>query len=218
MIIVDVPQNTPEWLLCRAGLPTASCFDKIITPATMKPCASAEPYMYELLTECLMGRPNESEPNQWMQRGHDLEDEAVDFFEALTDLDTTLVGFCTTDDGLIGCSPDRLIGEDEGLEIKCPMATTHVGYKHKNIVPAKYRAQIQGSLYVTGRKRWHFFSYNPVLPPLHIIVERDEEFLAKLDTLLKQFLERFSNAKRWLEKETGRSLDIDRTITRAKVA
>lgn len=218
MKIIDVPQNTPEWLLCRAGLPTTSNFDKIITPATMKPSASAEPYMYELLCECIMGRPNETEINAFMQRGHDLEGEAVNFFEALFDIETKQVGFCTTDDGKIGCSPDRLVGDDAGLEIKCPMATTHIMYKDKGVVPAKYRAQIQGSLYVTGRERWHFLSYNPILPPLHIIVERDEEFIAKLDELLKAFLVKFDEAKIRLEKLTGRSLDIDRTIIPAKVA
>ena len=195
MKIIDVAQNSPEWLLARAGLPTSSAFDKIITPAQMKPSASSEAYMYQLVTESLLGGPLETQTNDYMARGHDLEDEAVLFFEGLTDLDTEKVGFCTTDDGLIGCSPDRLVGDNAGLEVKCPMAATHVMYKDMGILPVKYRAQVQGSLYVTGRDHWHFMSYNPILEPLHIIVERDSEFMEKFDILIKKFLVSLEAAK-----------------------
>jgi len=33
VIIHEVEQNTPEWLTLRLGIPTASMFDKIVTPA-----------------------------------------------------------------------------------------------------------------------------------------------------------------------------------------
>lgn len=188
MKIIDVAQNSPEWLMARAGRPTASQFHRIITPATLKPSASSVAYMYDLATESLLGGPLETQTSDFMQRGHDLEDEAVLFFEGLVDLDTQKVGLCTTDDGLIGCSPDRLVGDNAGLEVKCPAAATHVMYKHMGVVPTKYRAQIQGSLYVTGLDHWHFVSYNPILEPLHIVVERDPEFMDKFEILIKRFV------------------------------
>jgi len=215
MITINVPQGGPEWLLVRAGLPTSSCFDKIITNAQMKPSASSEAYMYLLLAECVRGGPIETDSSGFMQRGTNLEDEAVDFFEALVDLETKQVGFCLTDDRKIGCSPDRLVGEDSGLEIKCPSAVNHIMLIDKRELPIKYRAQIQGSLYVTGRDHWHFMSYNPILPPLHIIVQRDEVFISKLEELLMKFLDKFDEAKKRLETLTGVSLEIDRAIKAA---
>jgi hypothetical protein len=57
-----------------------------------------------------------------MERGARMEEEAVAAFEFDRGIDTEVVGFVTTDDGLAGCSPDRFAGSDEVVEIKCPGA------------------------------------------------------------------------------------------------
>ena len=57
MIRLDVEQGYAEWVAARLGIPTASCFDKIITPKTMKPSASADKYAWELIAERVLGRP-----------------------------------------------------------------------------------------------------------------------------------------------------------------
>jgi len=56
MKVWQVQQGTQEWLRVRAGIPTASAFDSIVTPSG-KPSKSAERYMYTLLAERLMGHP-----------------------------------------------------------------------------------------------------------------------------------------------------------------
>ena len=117
MKIHDCKQNTTEWLDLRAGIPTASQFDRIITP-TGKPSASAIPYMHQLLAERLMGRPITGYVSFDMDRGKDLEPEAVSFYEFTQDVETMPVGFITNDEETIGASPDRLIGSDGLLEIK----------------------------------------------------------------------------------------------------
>ena len=195
MIIHEAAQNSVEWLLARAGVPSASQFHRVITPTTLKPSASSGAYMYDLLTECLLGGPLETQSNDFMQRGHELEDEAVLFFEGLTDLDTKQVGFCMTDDGKMGCSPDRLVGSKSGLEVKCPSAPVHVMYKHMGILPTKFRAQVQGSMYVTELDEWHFLSYNPILDPLHIVVERDPKFMERFEEIMGEFLLKFEKTK-----------------------
>ena len=73
MILVPVEQSTPEWLAVRAGIPTASCFDKIISPKTLRLSASAEKYLDRLLAERLLGMPLESASSDFMSRGHALE-------------------------------------------------------------------------------------------------------------------------------------------------
>ena len=108
MIIHDVEQGTTPWLELRAGIPTSSEFGRIVTP-TGKPSSSAKSYMFELMAERLMGHPVTSFVTTWMERGHELEPEAVDFYAFQTNEDPQPVGFVTDDSKRVGASPDRWI-------------------------------------------------------------------------------------------------------------
>jgi len=186
MEIIKCRQGTPEWFEARAGKITASNFDKILTP-TGKLSSQAEKYLYQVAGEAVLGTCEESYTSTWMQRGSDLEVEARQFFELATGLSVEQVGFVS--DGGIGCSPDGLIGEDGGLEIKCPRLSNHVGYVLKGELPPEYKPQVQGSLLVTGRKFWYFMSYFPGMEPLILKVERDEKYIQALARALKEAVE-----------------------------
>ena len=186
MKVIDCLQGSTEWLAARAGIPTASAFDRILTPKG-KPSTQAEKYMHQLLAERMMGRPVLQVPTYWMGRGIALEGEAVDFYEGVRDLDTTVIGFITNDEGTIGASPDRFVGEDGLLEIKCPAEHTHVGYLLTKGVDAEYWPQCQGQLWVTGRRWLDIMSYNPEMPPALIRVERDEEYIKTLSVAVTEF-------------------------------
>lgn len=189
MITVDVEQSSPEWLSLRAGLPTASGFDKIVT-SKGEPSKSAKKYLYQLAGERLTGMPMETYQNAAMQRGQELEAEAREAYSFLTDNEVVPVGFCFRDEQKrYGCSPDGLIGEDGGLEIKCPTLAVAVEYLDYGKLPTDYYQQVQGSLFVTGRSYWDFLSYFPGLPPLLIRVKRDESFLQALECELDTFCE-----------------------------
>src|SRR3990167_8104537 len=179
-------QGTSEWLRLRAGIPTASFFDKILTPGG-KPSKSTEPYMYSLLAERMMGRPLVEHVSFWMDRGQQMEQEAVDFYELQRDCETVKVGFVSNDAGTIGASPDRFVGDDGLLEIKVPAEHTHVSYLLKKAVAQAYYPQVQGQLWVTERKWADILSYHPEMPPALIRVERNEEFIAKLAGSVQDF-------------------------------
>lgn len=203
MIVHDVVQGSAEWMSLRAGRPTASCFDKILTP-TGKASEQAEGYMYDLLAELMLG-PLEAPKFPWMERGNDLEADAVAWYGFQRDVELRVIGFCTTDDGLIGASPDRLVGEEGLLECKCPSPGVHLSYflHPARGVDKKYKPQIQGQLYVTGRKWVDIVSYHPELPGVIVRVERDEEYIAKLDAGLKMFCQLLAQQRAELE---GRGL------------
>jgi hypothetical protein len=97
------------------------------------------------------------------------------------------VGLCYSDDKKFACSPDGLVGEDGGLEIKCPLVATHIGYLLNGELPSDYFQQVQGCLFVTGRKWWDFMSYSPGLKPFIIRVKRDEGFISLLKGSLITF-------------------------------
>lgn len=179
MILHDVIQGTTEWLAVRAGIPTASAFDRIVTPKG-RPSTQAEKYMHQLLAERMMGHPVLQVQTHWMGRGQELEGEAILYYEGVRELDTTVIGFVTNDERTIGASPDRFVGDDGLLEIKCPAEHTHVGYLLTRAVDAEYYPQVQGQLWITDRKWLDILSYHPEMPPAIVRVERDDEYIATL--------------------------------------
>jgi putative phage-type endonuclease len=198
MIVLECEQNSPEWHQARIGLPSASVFDKILTTKG-ELSKSSQKLIYQLAGELIVGEKEEGYTNGAMQRGIELESEARALFELITGKEVQEVGMCYYDERRDrSCSPDGLIADDEGLEIKCPSLAVHVEYLLGKKLPTTYYQQVQGSLYITGRKRWHFLSYYPGVQLFHIVVERDEEWIAKLDKALDSFVAELDETYRLL--------------------
>jgi len=184
---VQCKQGSDAWITARLGIPTASNFDKILTPGG-KLSESARKYAFYLAAEHLLHRQLDSIDNlEWVARGKDLEPEAVKNYEFLQDVQTREVGLITTDDGRIGASPDRfIIGKNAGLEIKCPAPHTHMGYMIDGFGKA-YRVQVQGQLYVAELDFVERYSYHPEMPPVLEHTTRDEPYIKLLADALDQF-------------------------------
>lgn len=190
MKIIDVEQGSPEWFKVKAGIPSASAFDMIIT-SDGKPSKQREKYMYSLAGEKISGVSEDGFKSFAMEKGLEKETEARDYYAMLHDKDTVIkAGFCLSDNGLWGCSPDSFVNDIGGLELKCPLIHTHVAYLlHKDKFISDYFQQVQGSLFVTGYKWWDLMSYYPGLKPLIIKVEPDKKFLKALEVELTLFCE-----------------------------
>ena len=169
-------QRTDEWFKDRMGRVTASQFSRLITP-TGKPSTSAEGYINEILAQIFTKKLPESFTNAHIERGIELEPHALAWFEFETDIEVTESGFIKHPELEAGCSPDGLIGDNGGIEIKCPAPHTHIQYLKDGVLPAKYKAQVQGSMWVTGRDHWWFLSYQPDMKNLLIKVARDQEYI-----------------------------------------
>lgn len=188
MKVHDCIQGTTEWLALRAGIPTASNFDKIVTP---KGTASkqAEKYLFLLLAERLMGHPVEERGySHWMDRGSEEEVRAVSFYEFQRDIETVKVGFITNDAGTIGASPDRRVGERGLLEIKVPSESIHIGYLlESGSSYEEYRIQVQGQLWIAEADWCDVLSWHPELPPALVRIERDEGCIKLLNAAVTAF-------------------------------
>ena len=182
MKILEMEQGTPEWLEARLGCPSRSGFSKIIT-ASGTPSSSAESYINDLIAELVTGESTHFHVTEWMQRGTELEPFARMNYELENDVEVTEVGFCMHDTLRCGVSPDGLVG-DGGIEIKCPKPSTHVKYLRSGKLPAEYKAQVMGCLWITGREWWDFMSYHPQMPNLLIRVHRDDEYIGQLERLV----------------------------------
>ena len=187
MQIINVEQGTDEWLRARLGVPTASCYSKLITTQG-KRSTQAESYINELIGQRITGEIPETFKSEAMERGNELEPQARAYYELMTDNEVEEVGLIINDIGA-GCSPDGLIGEDGGLEIKCPKLSTHIGYLRSGKLPSKYMQQVQGCMYITNRGWWDFMSFHPDVESMIIRVYRDEEFIIALHNTLKETIE-----------------------------
>jgi len=192
MIISPHAQGSVEWQLARSGIPTASEFDNIVTSKmVLRDSQMLETYLARKLAEKWLGGPVASLNVFDADQGKILEEEAIPWYELEFSEAIQRVGLITTDDGRIGCSPDGLLGDNCGVEFKCPKIETHIGYLLAGEVPKDYLPQVYGALLVTGRPSWKFVSYRRRLPALVKVVERDESILARLQDALDKFLKRF---------------------------
>ena len=191
MIRLDMPQGSPEWIAARCGIPTASQFHRILTAKTHKPSSAADDYINELIAESLLGASLDPYVSELMERGIEMQDQAHSYYEFQRDCTADLVGHCLTDDRRAGCSPDALVGDSGGLEIKCPTAKVHVSYMRGT--PDKYTMQVQGALWITGRKWWDFLSFHPELPPVLRRWTRKEEIIGKLYEAVTNFCKRLDD-------------------------
>lgn len=204
MIEVPVEQGTTAWQNARLGIPTASCFDRILTPAKLKPSESSRKYLYQKLAERLLGVPMEFGGSGATQRGSDMEPQAVAGYEFQNDCETRKSGLCLTDDRRIGCSVDRFVGDDGILEIKSPLAPQHIATLLGD--GEDHRLQFQGQLWITGRKWVDLVSYFPELPPAPMRFERDEEVIAAIAEHVYAFADRLDGAEARLREMRGEAV------------
>jgi predicted phage-related endonuclease len=190
MIELDCIQGSDEWFTARLGIPTSSKFKHIVTGlgAASK---SAPGYMNQLLADWLAGCPTDDfKGNHWTEQGNEREDTARAAYEFTTGNEVRQVGFVYLNkEKLVGASPDGLTGDDGCLEIKCPKASTLVGY-YGGGLPTKYVPQVQGQLWVTGREWCDFYVHHPDLYPFLIRVERDEAYIKILAEGVASFTEK----------------------------
>lgn len=190
MKVHDVEQGSLEWHELRLGMPTASNFHRIITPARLERSKQARAYAFQLVAEKLLLESSQSlADTEWMERGRELEPQAIQQYEFTKEVETKRVGFCTTDDGRYGASPDRLIvGRPGGVEVKCPSPHVHLSYLVDG-PGADYRIQKQGQILVCEFDFADFYSFHPALPPADIREHRDEAVIAALKDGLEWFLD-----------------------------
>lgn len=180
--IFTCDQGTPEWLACRLGIPTASRFKDVLAKGEGK---TRKRYMLDLMGERLTQEPAESFSNAHMERGKSMEDEARALYAFMTDNECDQVGFVKN--GEKGCSPDSLIGDTGGLEIKTKLPALQLECLLADKVPSEHVAQLQGFLWVAEREWVDFVSYWPRLPLFVKRVTRDEDYIKNLAAEVARF-------------------------------
>lgn len=191
-------QRSDEWFAARCGKATGSRIADIVAKTKSGYSASRANYMAQLVVERMTGKVAESFSNAAMDWGTEQEPYARAAYEAHSGVLVDEVGMVdhpTVE--MSGASPDGLVGDDGLVEIKCPTTATHIETLMEKAAPKKYIDQMQWQMACTGRKWCDFVSFDPRMPQgLQLFVkrvERDDEYIAELESEVAAFLQEVSD-------------------------
>lgn len=184
----QIEQRSAEWFAARAGKFTGSRFVDVLARSKKdgKPLKAYDDLIWQLVVERMTGNPVDGAKGYALQWGTDVESFARDAYELETGNSVQETSFILhPKHAFVGCSPDGLIGDKKGLEIKCPASSAEHLERFFSGIPEQYIPQVQGCMWVTGRDEWDFVSFDPRVPESHqlliIPVKRDEKFIADLE-------------------------------------
>lgn len=194
-------QRTDKWFNDRLGKATASNFKHILAQGRG---ISREKYKAELVRQRLTGQYESRYRGEEMDWGADTEDLAKLTYERHTGRTIDDCGFIDHTKLKAGASPDGLVGKDGIVEIKCPDTSTHQATIKANKVPTEYAKQIQGQLWITGRKWCDFISFDPEMPPSSQLfvkrVHRDEKVIGLIEFQVTKFLKEVDEDERFFKR------------------
>lgn len=154
----------------------------------------AKDYAFRLAVERIAGHALDDGQFETyaMRRGKEMEPEARDAHAFRYSFHVEPTGFVMTDDRLFGASADGLIGRDGGSEYKCLIAPDRIRDIVLDNDISEFTDQVQGGLWLTGRKWWHFCLYCPALAPIGraltvFDVQRDDDYIEAMERDLLAF-------------------------------
>ena len=184
-------QRTKEWYEARRGIFTASSIHKLMGIKGLG--KTGETYILEKVTESL-GVELPEISNYAVQYGIEMEPYAKMYYESAFKCNIETPGFIVSEwSKHAGCSPDGIINNTKGIEIKCPYNPVH--HTENLLIKSQldlkqlrteYYWQIQMCMAVTGLNEWYFVSFHPEFTGINrmisILIKADENDII----LLKQ--------------------------------
>lgn len=177
--------------------PTSEAVEQTLSGVdTTRPSATAISYAWTVAIEIIAREPlDETFVTFAMRRGRELEPQARMVYEVRTGALVEEVSLILTDDSRFGYSADGFRDDDGLIEIKCPLAADKLGevWQHPERAHLEYIDQINGGLWITGRKYCDLIVYCPWLAPVgkDLFVKRiwrDENAIEELETRLVRFM------------------------------
>lgn len=195
---MEAQQGSEAWLALKLGVLSASNAHKIV-PKSRGNGDGRYTYLCELVAQVCTSQMNEVTSIE-MQWGKDNEDAARATYELSTGNKITELPFVFKDESFReGCSPDGILNDKKGIEIKCPYNTVHfIKFLDGDKIKEEYHWQAQYTMRVMDAGEWEFVQFDPRVrnrPFKSLTVPRDEEkqkiladavpaFLSEMDEML----------------------------------
>jgi YqaJ viral recombinase family. len=157
--IADAQQGSEMWQILKLGVISASNVSKVVAK---KGSETRNTYMANLVAQICTGVFEEIN-SKYLEWGNFHEDAARSYYEFSTGNVVKELPFVFKDDTFrTGCSPDGIVSESRGVEIKCPYnATNFIQFLVDDKIKPEYVWQYQFSLWVMNAESWDFVQYHP---------------------------------------------------------
>lgn len=198
MIFHEVEQGTPKWLEVRKGKMTASNATAIAN------CGKGlKTYARSIMAERYSSGDKEHFSSKDTDRGNEYEPVARQIYEFENDVEVEQIGFIELNE-YVGCSPDGLVGENGGTEIKCINDPKYfdILLDGEDAIDSDHMWQCQMNLLITGREWWDLIYYNPNYPKSMCVfrILPDKDAFEQLEKGFLKGIEMMDEIKSIIEK------------------
>lgn len=186
----DITQYSLEWDAIKCGILSASKIEKIMTPSKLKFAENEQ--CRELVDFIAWQRLTQKKHPEFisydMRRGL-IEEQTARILYSDNYAYANECGFITNDKWgfTLGCSPDGVVGENGGIEVKSRLPKLQFGVIKRAVVPDEFRLQIQATLMITERPWWDFISYAGDMNMLTLRVEPDLDIQQAIEAAASMF-------------------------------
>lgn len=174
-------QGSEKWIQARLGVISASRASDLIAKdrSGKGPGKSRRTYLRQLVAEVATGGQKDQGSFKQTEHGHAHEATAREMFAFHVGAPVHQVPFIYGDISMrYGCSPDGIVDEQSGVEIKNPYDTAiFLDFLLDGEIKPEYIEQIQFSMFCTGLPYWHMAMHAPAMRKnsFHAVtLERDE--------------------------------------------
>lgn len=186
----EVLQGSEEWLKLRIGKISASRAKDLLATVRYGEAAGYRNYKTELAVERITNTRYERYVTKQMEYGTETEAVAATMYQLHTGNVAKECGTFSIEGTNVVASPDRLVGDDGLIEIKCRELGNHVESIATGNVPDEYYKQIQFQLWVANRAWADYVSYGDEMPENSQVfikrIERDEEVINEIIERVEQ--------------------------------
>lgn len=195
-ILAGHDSETAKTMAGYKMVPTSSMIARALAGESVySPSYKAISYAWTIAMEIIARKSLDETFVTWkMRQGQEREPQARRAYEAKTGELVEEVSLILTDDSAFGYSADGFVGDDGLIEIKCPGTPDVVGSVWEKPATAHedYIHQINGGLWITGRKWCDLVIYYPELAPVgkELFIKRihrDDDVINKLEEDLVEF-------------------------------
>lgn len=186
--------NVDEWLACRLGKLTASRAADAFRRTKTGWSKERENYKLELICERLTGMAKPVFQSEAMIEGQQREHDALARYAAHCGAKIETPWFVAHPTiKFAGCSPDGHVGDDGMVQIKAPLAHTHLRTLLTKEIDPDYIVQMNWELACNPKRQWNdYVSYCPTFPqPLRMFtrrIYRDDVLIAGMEEMARAFL------------------------------